>query len=696
MKSLSGQAPAQRRLDVQVLRGIAVLGVMLAHFGAMVPGGFLGVDVFFVISGFVITLSAIKLASQSASARAFLLSFWRRRFFRLFPVLTVVIAVTLLTAVFVLPPVDFFEQVKMSLWSLAFAGNIGVEVLSRADYFDPAAEQNWFLHLWSLGVEEQFYLLFPLIFLVVVVGSWGRAHLRLALGSIIGLAGLSFALALVNEMDAYFGLFESVVDSTGVAALVGYYSPLTRAWQFLVGVIAALLIYRGVPRTSPVLTVVGMVGLVSAFVVTPQSNLLPGPITGLTVGAVFLLLISPVSHPIASSVGLAPLRWLGDRSYSAYLWHWPVWLTASQFLDGQLSSIAVSFGVTLVLSALSYRWIERPFIAWGAQGQTTARHLSAWQGWRHSGKRVAAVLLPLPLLVGLAPVGAHAALEDRGLLITPDPVPRIDGAEDCLKADCTGLDIDVLVIGDSHAGSLYGALNEELSQRNLSVRGAIVARQFGCLHLPSTEIVSIHEECQELSQSVRDLLIELSPRFVVIHGYTTGRFTQINSGGDSEIQLVDAEAGVDLTEQTAVEGYQRALVETIALIEAAGATPVLVSDVPDFEARPQEILAPNSPASQATLLLAPWSDFRFGQTLPRSELAPRHEPFRVVEANLAKTRPTLTLIDSWDYLCDDDYCSQTTPDGYFLFADQDHVSPLGAQLLAAGIGSELEQQGLID
>jgi len=122
-----------RRIDIQVLRGFAVFGVMLAHFGALVPGGFLGVDVFFVISGFVITLSVWSLQRREHSRRRFLAVFWRRRFFRLVPVLVVVLTATLFGASLSLPPSEFGDQVEMSVWSLFFVGNVGVEVLTQGD-----------------------------------------------------------------------------------------------------------------------------------------------------------------------------------------------------------------------------------------------------------------------------------------------------------------------------------------------------------------------------------------------------------------------------------------------------------------------------------------------------------------------------------------------------------------------------------
>ena len=682
-----------RRVDIQILRGIAVLGVMLAHFGALVPGGFLGVDVFFVISGFVITLSVWSLRDKESSARRFLATFWRRRFFRLVPVLVVVLAATLVGASISLPPSGFGDQVEMSVWSLFFAGNIGVEVVTRGDYFDPGAEENWMLHLWSLGVEEQFYLIFPFIFLTLIVSSWAQAKQARAFVAVGGLAVVSFGLALLNDADATFGWGGIFTESTGLSALLGYYSPLTRAWQFLLGVLAALMVIRAGTLASRWLPLLGAVGLIASLVLVPESNLLPGLLTLLPMLAVFVLLLSPLPTNLVESRTMSPLRWLGDRSFSAYLWHWPVWLFLGHHLGEGALSIGLAFAITAVLSAVSYRFIELPFMA---RGKHDKPEQSASNPRRMTSNAVLASLVALPLLVGFGTTTTHSTLQDRGLLLSAPPVPQLVEDRDCIKVDCSDQDIDVLLVGDSHAGSLGNALQQRLAAEGIELYGAVVARTFGCLHLPSTTVTSINEECQELSEQVRELVAGNTPPVVLIHGYTAGRFTEINSGGDAEIKLIDNTTGRTVTAATGVEAYRESLANTLDTLEASGAQIVIISGVPDFSLRPEEVGRSGEPASQAELLLAPWFDFEFGQTISRADYLARHGGFIEVEQQLANQRDSVTWLEPWEFVCQADSCSQSTDDGQFLYSDHDHLSDLGATLLAEGITAHLDTSGLLE
>ena len=690
MKSFGGLS--RRRLDIQALRGLAVLSVMLAHFGSLLPGGFLGVDIFFIISGFVITLSVTRLWESAPSVGRFLREFWKRRFFRLVPVLVVVLLATLVAASFTLPPVDFGDQVEMSVWSLFFAGNIGAEIVSQGDYFDPGARYNWFLHLWSLGVEEQFYLVFPVLFLAVVAGSWARKRARRPVWIIMSLAVVSFVLALGNDADIFFGWGGVVAENPRLSAILGYYSPVTRAWQLLLGVLAALIAIRGVSRRVPAVSGIAMATLGASLLFSPESNLLPGLSTLIPMLAVFLLLLFPVPEPLAASRLLTPLRWLGDRSYSAYLWHWPVWLYIDGHIANPTTTILLSFVTTIALSLLTYRWVELPFI------RSTSFPLRRGKTRERSPNRrprrglVLLSILPLPFIFGFGALGIHHLWQGLGYLPDAPGVPRIDEARDCMKFDCSEAAVDVLLIGDSHAGALAPSLQRELKTQGLEMYGGLIN---ACLHLPSISVNSIDEGCQAGSGEIRNLVAALSPPIVVIHGYTAGRFTTINSGDPSSIRLFRQSTGETVTEATAVEAYRESLEETINLLSVGGAQVVVVSGVPDFRSKPNEQLWEGRPASQARQLLAPWVDFEFGQTITKDDYLARHGPFVEVEHRLAGSHPSVTWVDPWPWICQPDTCSQYVDEGLYLYADQDHLSSAGATKLARGIVSELASQGII-
>lgn len=367
-----------KRGDIQILRGLAVLAVFLAHFGSLVPGGFLGVDVFFVISGYVITLSLLSLHRTQVSAKKLLAIFWKRRFFRLVPVLVVVLASTLLTASFTLIPQQFLPQIEMAAWSLFFAGNIGAELSSGGGYFDPIAEENWLNHLWSLGVEEQFYLVFPFIFLAGVASVWAQKKNLRALFVVGALALVSFGFSLLNDADHVFGL-GGIFTEGAVGAALGYYSPVGRAWQLLLGAFAALLSSRIRPRQGIFVPILGFSTLLGAFWLTPETDSHPGLATLVPALSVVLLLLWQLEEKAARSTLLVPLRWLGDRSYGAYLWHWPVWLFLTSHWGNGIPVITFAFAITVTLATLSYRLIELPLIEVGRKERGKQTVAKPWR-----------------------------------------------------------------------------------------------------------------------------------------------------------------------------------------------------------------------------------------------------------------------------------------------------------------------------
>src|SRR3954451_21275314 len=339
---------------IDALRAIAVLAVFFYHVGAgWMPGGFLGVDVFFVISGYLIT--ALLLSEFRKRDHVSVVAFWLRRARRLLPAVAVMIAVTLILAALLIPS-DVARLRGDGLASLFYVNNWHL-IFTHQSYFQSFGRPSLFRHLWSLSVEEQFCLLWPLLFAAGMT-LFGRK--RLLMGVIAG-ALLSTLLMIV--------LFDPF-NTNRV-----FYGTDTRAVGLLVGVALALVwhpndLREGGRRAGWLLDAIGVVALVlilrDFFIVHDfEPSLYKG---GFLLLALFTgALVASLAHPAARLgrvLGNAPLVWLGLRSYSFYLWHWPVLMLTRPHLDVPLSGpflVILQLGATLLLADLSYRYVEQPF-----------------------------------------------------------------------------------------------------------------------------------------------------------------------------------------------------------------------------------------------------------------------------------------------------------------------------------------------
>jgi peptidoglycan/LPS O-acetylase OafA/YrhL len=341
---------------VDGLRALAVGAVVAYHVGAgWLPGGFLGVDVFLVISGYLIT--SLLLAERRETGRIDLWRFWIRRARRLLPAVVVMIVVVL-GVMAVLHRDEIGGLRGAALASLLYVGNWYM-IVAEQSYFAEFARPSVFQHLWSLAVEEQFYLLWPPL-MAAGIALFGRR--RLVYGVLAGIVA-STALAWV--------LFDPTQDPSRV-----YYGTDTRVAGLLVGVALAFLWpaarLRPIRRSQPriVLDLLGVAALaaLAAIMLTVgefDTHLYRGGF--LVVAVVTAAVLAVVAHP-ASLLGrffaLSPLVWIGVRSYGIYLWHWPVLMLTRPNEDVPFDGpalTAVQVGLTVLIAAASYRWIEQPF-----------------------------------------------------------------------------------------------------------------------------------------------------------------------------------------------------------------------------------------------------------------------------------------------------------------------------------------------
>ena len=345
-------APSNRQPHIQGLRAIAVLAVVLFHAGLPIDGGFIGVDVFFVISGFVIT--AMLQRELQSTGRVDFVRFYIRRFKRLTPALSLTVFGTVCASALVLSPIGTQQQAaKTAIGAMLLAAN-GVIANTTGGYFDAAAELNPLLNIWSLSVEEQFYLGFPLLMFVAWLWAQRRGrptHLKAAV-AVVGV--LSFAAAVRGSSVA------------NVDFVLGFYSPFTRAWEFAAGALLALLPQPRWSRQGAIVTQSAGAGLLLfALGEIDGSTPFPGFKTLLPVFATVLLLSSGGRRGTAIGALLAsrPMVMLGDWSYSIYLWHWPIIVLATALFPavahvGVLAAIA-----SLIPALMSYRFVEQPIRA---------------------------------------------------------------------------------------------------------------------------------------------------------------------------------------------------------------------------------------------------------------------------------------------------------------------------------------------
>ena len=336
-----------RRTDIEGMRALAVGLVVLNHAGVpWLSGGYIGVDVFFVISGFLITQLLIDEAGERNSID--LRNFWARRARRILPMSILVALATVIAGLFMLEPGKVRDLSAIGLGALGFCTNI-VLFFRTSDYLSGVTAPSPLRHFWSLAVEEQFYLLWPLVVFATV--RYGKAHWRkwlLGVGIVGGLASL----------------ITSVLITKGHPG-AGYYLPYSRFWEISAGALLAIAGTRVDKIPHVVRAIGGWVGLIAVIasaVIFSESTIFPGYTALLPVVAtVFILVAGSAKFGPVSLLSLEPLQSLGARSFSLYLWHWPLFvLVEARFGTPSAWGKAWIVVAALVLSAISYRAVEQP------------------------------------------------------------------------------------------------------------------------------------------------------------------------------------------------------------------------------------------------------------------------------------------------------------------------------------------------
>jgi peptidoglycan/LPS O-acetylase OafA/YrhL len=516
------------RKDIQGLRAIAVLLVLLFHFETRLKGGYLGVDMFFVISGFVIASSTLREIDRTDafSWSAFL----HRRVRRLLPGIALVTVATATASLFLLSPFGpQKETAKMLLSAASYTSNF---ILMPQSYFSLDPKSNPLLHLWSLAVEEQFYFVWP-IAITLLVGLRKRVSATISRSvvwvSVLVVLCASCWLFLMCSIHGShvndYRWFKPLIERNITPEHFAFYSPLTRAWEFVVGVLVALLLRLKVAdslfKVGSLFTFCGA-GLVLFGVawaskypeIQHEANWSTNTSATLavTIGAAFWVFGGSQDRYLGRLISIRPLTLIGDCSYSIYLLHWPIWILLITSFKQTNNLIAVAFVLSFGMGWLQFRFIEEPIrLRKSLSSTTTLRFVGVFGLVAVVGFAVMSYATPI---IGMHLAGIKPG--DLALHIIERPCVgerfELESAQSCVYTSTSNQGTAILV-GDSMAKSLSDGFVQASTAEGLN---SYVFSYPGCaFQIPDSPFTATNE-CVSWRTNVLSALQQLQPRVLVI------------------------------------------------------------------------------------------------------------------------------------------------------------------------------------
>ncbi len=640
------EGPTARRGDIQGLRAVAVVIVVLYHADAGFGGGFVGVDVFFVISGYVIARSLLTELNSTGSID--LKRFYLRRVRRLLPALAIMLGAVLVAASYLSPIGGQRSTAITGVAAALFNANHYLATL-KAGYFDVALESNALLHTWSLSIEEQFYFVFPALLLV----GW---RLRLPGRRITSPIGGLWTI-LGTAAAASLGLTLFLVYLSGRGSSDAFYLAPARAWEFIAGAVIALAatrLQRIAPLPGAVLTFSGAGLVLWATFSFDADTVFPGLAVMLPVAGSVLLIaggeVAPTT-PITRLLAWRPLRYIGDLSYSWYLWHWPAIVFARAWFPTFESAALFGAAASLAPAILSYHFVEESF---RHEPSVTTRQTL----------RLASASITLPLIASIAVLVSMAAVQQRDhlepfdrhgdfLLGCDSRVPLGQRGESECETRLDGAIGTAVLIGDSQAGQLTEGFLDAFGAHEYSTT---LATSSNC---PFVDLIVVDgtdgsEACHDFVTGTVAALVEAPPDVVVL-ATDTKRYL------DRHPRLIDPATGEMVTETA--DAWEAAFLRVVEPLADAGIEVILVHPIP-----------------------------RYGSWDPRGcavaiwEWAPKRcQPEQSVVAARAATKAALLIearvvataeviaIDPFPLLCDEGRCRTRDADGWIM-RDYGHIS----------------------
>jgi peptidoglycan/LPS O-acetylase OafA/YrhL len=648
------------RKDIDGLRAIAVLSVVFFHaFPKLLPGGFIGVDVFFVLSGFLIS-SILFNQIENGSIRWG--NFYLKRMKRIFPALLLVLFAAILMGYFLLLPLEY-ENLGKHIWgSSSFINNF---VLWReAGYFDKASALKPLLHLWSLGIEEQFYLIWP-AFIYCIWRFRFNPVIALVIFSIIS---FSINLAWVHHHNVR-----------------AFYFPAARFWELAVGGIVAYThasqIKRNDSRMLVISNIASCIALAALFIgifYFSEQLAYPGWAAILPTLCTVIFLLTPDAWINRRLLSVQVMTFIGLISYPLYLWHWEL-LSFSRIVYSDIVPLTVTtllLSLSFLLAYLTYQWVEKP-IRFSATAEKKPRYIASGLC---GGLLIVGVLgFMIQYFNGFSnrsPIRQYARMLNDAQTFDSfreQTIPcelssknkDLKNITSCLQ-NKKGQPQNV-VWGDSHAEHLFPGILKADKKNNW-----LLLEQTGCP--PLLKVASYWKGSNDKCQKANDIILKSiidTPSINTVVLASLGSF-YISEESYAAASQGDFSASKHYLEEVNIKKSKQdvfydGLNRTIDALEKAGKKVILFQDTPEFPFMPERCM--NRPLAPKKSCL-----------MTRSEFVARQKEYAMILEQIKTQRKTL-LFNPIDIVCDIEHCA-LIKNNYFMYRDSHHLSVLGSELIA--------------
>lgn len=635
------------RPDIDGLRAIAVISVIIFHtFPRILKGGFVGVDIFFVISGYLISSIII---SDLKTSNFSLKQFYIRRIKRIFPCLLLVLYATYIIGWITLFDFEYKQLSKHIIAGSTFTSNF--TLLKESGYFDSTSETKPLLHLWSLAIEEQFYIIWPLLIYVILSRN------------------INLTVCLVTAFITSFTLNLITINLNTSTA---FYMPHTRFWELIIGSILAhieinkpqITNYLKHRKFQSLTSAIGWALILISLFSIRKNHIFPGAIALLPTIGTALIIASGSTNFLSKILSNKIIVFIGLISFPLYLWHWPI-ISFLNIIYGHSQPImykVYAIATTFCLATLTFYFVEKPIRF-------------------HSRKFIPSILIIFIASIGV--IGYYSVRSDglpnrdanmhylqskysltRQANINEECknyINNINPTFDYCMFHNAGSDHTIAIIGDSHAHTAYDGLYKALEQKTINT---VLLSNSGCPSLIGAEYGDNSIKKEECRKKINDILSLITNKTdiktVLIFArstlYTTGKYFGGASGNNLDYIPIP------------MNQFKESLKNTIGIIERAGKTAYYVTENPELINHPIDCI--NRPFKQSSITC----------DVPKTIVESRHEEF----FNMLKALNSKNIIQTIDIFCPNDTCISSI-NGDSLYIDYDHLSLLGSDLQASFI-----------